>query len=57
MDQLADCWLVVGRSGAASSEYYYGRDGSEMKSDRGGRSYDGDTEQRRDNRRRSVCMC
>ena len=46
---------VAGRGGA-STEYYYGRGGREMKPDRtvsGGRSYDGEAEQR-DSRRRSV---
>ena len=46
---------VAGRGGP-STEYYYGRGGREMKPDRtvsGGRSYDGEAEQR-DSRRRSV---
>ena len=48
--------LVVGRSGP-STDYYYGYGSNEMNPDRtlsSGRNYDGDAEQRRDNRRRSV---
>ena len=44
---------TVGRGGSSGTEYYYGRGGMEMKSDRGHTSYDGEAEPR-DNRRRSV---
>jgi len=48
--------MTSGRS-AVSGDYFYGRGGGEMRSDRtsgGGRNYDGDAEQRSDYRRRSL---